>query len=497
MRDESGGFGPRLFLAEPDQSVCDGRVILLDLTGVETGKKVLHVRIANAHSSLLFAICRLYLEAEVTGTQSSYRWERLSKAKKEKLTRLNVFPPALLSDREKELYSRFTSSAVAPRGTADRDVRVRVLYRRRESRDRFEDPDRSGSYSRVEAGRRAVIPLPEGDQSVSLRFGRTFESRGHSDPVEVRISTFDRTARSRHDETIRLYGLDAEVTRAANGGVIEMLATGPLVVRVESSEHGDVTPNPEFLRMYSVEESSPVEYWVRSARGFDSVLKVSFRVESDSTEFESEYEFVGADGSVLESGSLYAETLPSPYDAVMDRNGGYPVSEPVPRYFHIPERAHRFRVLSSGDSVLVSAQANRPGGERTILVPEDSSAFHRSNIRERGWFPLRPVGHLELRRAGRSRSIRIQPRPPDWSSPENRANEDDLIWGQIDFEQGRNVVPILVPIPEGAEVSERLAGDDVRRDGVAQRARSVASSVRATESPWHPESSRCEVHWPN
>lgn len=424
VRDQDGDAASRLFFLGRREEPTDGRVILLDLEGVPEGAKELHLRAVETGDGVRAVLARIYYQRWLSAAQQMYRWQRMGKAKRERVARLDAFPPDLLGPDERQLYSTFEWSALAPRGVVGRDYTVCILYRRR-SVDQEDLVPVEPVGRIVRPTRRLTIPLPEGESPVRLDLRRAGPVSPEDEPVTVAMRWLDPRGYSTALARVEV-GAELESWRGTlRGGTLDLATDGDVVVRAFLDEAGvdvEITPRGLLARGFvcgswpAGEGGGPLVYDVSHAGGERTPMRIDVRRISSSwrlADGDSEVvaEFVDAAGDVLWTSSLPAGREASFYDDVVG-GGEEPYASRAERYhFLVPPGVEQARLLGGGGSVVASVGVRVPGTARAVRVPEDEYTFHRLESPAPQWHPLLPRNVDALRAEGRERRIRVDTEP--------------------------------------------------------------------------------------
>ncbi|MEM7234276.1 MAG: hypothetical protein AAF517_19010, partial [Planctomycetota bacterium] len=409
---EDGREHDRLFLLDTSARPTDGRVARLDLGTKDTRKKELHVKLSGADPGVRDVLCRIYYEQPLSKAARDFEWERLGRSKRERLSRGNVYPPDLLRDEEKLLYSRRRWVAIAPRGVVGKHYRVRTLYRRPRSMgtSRIRD-DRMGGLV-VRPGLHGVVPIPEGRHHVEVEILRTGDSRMYARPVGGVLRWYGNGAGDEEERGFRVVAEDLTIRQFVDGGLLEFRVDAALSLRVfilEDEARTEITPGSRVVTCYVARSDASVEYRTRTVGEKPTPFRIDFRLAGDRfdrSDASAMYELLTEGGEVIARGELIVPFDETPYDEELTAEGPHrAVSSRTRIYFSLAPECARVRVYGDERGVLVSAGNRLPGSTRRAKVPENQFAFARAEEKERGWFPLAPMNKLGLRMEGRRRVI--------------------------------------------------------------------------------------------
>jgi len=428
VTDGSGVTGERLFFLESEWVPCDGRVVRLDLRGLGNGRKEISFRIESADPEIDHVLARVFHRRAVPVEEQMFRWERLSKAKRDRLTRFDVYPSELLTEDEQRKYTAFEWGALAPHGVAGRDYDLRVLYKRTEEEAEHRLIDEFIGGLRIDPDRRGVIALSREPEPLLLTIdwvGSTVRADRAAEIILRRYPVDDGPVRERRE---LLVSAQTRLLEPPGAGWLEIESTVPVAVRCfRGLERPDteITPVPAYLRGWLVEPGGRLEYRLLHPTSDPLDLRVDLRALIPPAALDAasvsrvRWSFLDEAGSELRSGELDAIGLRSIYDDVTGGDDGERVSDPYRSYFRAPKDADRLAIEGVDGAVLVSL-FNRPAGFEAMRESDDDPAEPQDATPL--WFMVHPLEMGALQANGRYRAVRWQSRPPSL--------KDELAWNE-------------------------------------------------------------------
>ena len=452
---QSGRQVSRNFLLDPARRPSDGRSMLVHFA---PGQSPAAVRLRPLHKepqlrSLMF---RVYEKIPIPEKKLGYLWQRLAESKKVRLASGSVYGLDLLREQEKQNLLRYEWKAVGPLGVEGEHYRATKLYIARELEGENIDAGQLpfGLYCSAEI--RGMIPLPTGDWAVSLQIVNpdnqadphaTVWVRWYGQGITQRWQTRLPSATGRHD-----------LGRQFDGGQLEIVAPGPLVVRAWGSsgdQRRELTPQPLRLRAYAVDASTGLSIGIDHVAGQSTPLRVDIRSRLPAGAHPSgrilDYELLDQAGKRIRAGRLPVELALSNYDRLSPEEPGIQLSEPVRYYFDLAAEVAAVR-FSAADELLLSSYTRPPNMVRKVRIPEDYLGEVDDLDRQPGWFLLRPTDEERLRREFRSAVLSLQPRPPQ---TDPRLLAGDYEWTPYEPVGSWRARHLLVPRKEELPVRDR------------------------------------------
>jgi hypothetical protein len=408
------------YLDRGDVALADGRSLIVNLGDAGGEASVLRLKLAYADPPLTGAVARVYGTDEAAAHKLRYLWQRLHPDRKMRMARGNVYPPELLSEQEKRNLLRHRLKAVAPSGVEGSDYLQRTLYVLREIDQEpvRERPLPAGLIA--DAGRRAVVPLPEEGGRVRLVFEPLGE--GAAAGGEILVRWFGKGLGQRATYRVPWKGSRAVFERQLGGGLLEVEAARPVVVRAFAGPSAEeITPAQVLAPTYLLQGKTPVEFEVAHVGGEATPVRIDLREfvpaampgapARGPAGAEVRCQVLGAAGRVLRELRLPVKAPLSVYDRLRSGRGDLAVTEPVTSYLSLGPGAAGLRFLPA-DAPVAVAVYNRPGTLRRVTqVPEDYYRANREDVAQRGWFLYRPDRYDELLAADRVTALSVQARP--------------------------------------------------------------------------------------
>lgn len=456
LEPRSGRAVTRSFLLDPALVPMDGRSMRLFLDAPERAVR-LRLRPANRDPAIRNILFRVYEQLSHPPRQLSHRWQRLGEAQRARLARASVYGPDLLREEEKQNLLKRQWQAIGPQGVLGEDYRLERIYFPRDSVGEAVDDDALPQGLFADKLSHAVVPLPEGQWRVKLRFDSASNGPAPSREAAVIVRWYGRGAGQRWEERLPAAAGERHLGVVLDGGLLELIPDAPLVVRAWVGGEGaefEVTPQPLRLRTFRAEPSDLLTFEIDHAGADPTPFRIDMRALLAPGDVlasgRASYQLLADTGREIARGELAAELPFSTYDRPVDAETGFRVSEPVRFYFHLPPDVAAIRI--TGPALLFNAYSRPSDLARVVRVPEDYQAFPADDLKQPGWFQLLPRDATRLRASLRSESLEIQPRPP----------EDDprVLAGQYDWElyqpegdwRGRY---LLVPRSDGLPIRDQ------------------------------------------
>ena len=440
------------------------RTALIDLRSPSEAIDRVDVRLQSSDLAVKDVGVRLFSQARPPEYKLRYLWKRLPQAKKERLSRGNVYDVELMTREEKFNLLRNRWLALTPHGLEGIDFDTRRIYT-------VALQDASPTQEAIFPNGLSVYPstcgvlkLPPTETCVRFEFYRAGEGR------ERRLGS----ARAdllyypepEADPVYLPLDLTETITRHADdfhGGYLEIHSDERLIVRMfseENAEELEITPTPPSVPGYLLDEEHYVSFAIESG----AVDYVPFRVdlrrfsqeEGRTDSVAVDYQLLDGAGKVLRHGTQEWIPRRAYYDRPLGRRWRDAVVSDVARFFFaIPPGCTRFRFTSQHGRVLVSAYTGLETGVRHAIIggDEDKAA-------SRVWFPVKPERFSELVRADKEVFVRVQPRP---RLPNDAQSEREFHVRTLHPRDRVRALQALVPIEE-----------DVAKDSAASRGRFFA-----------------------
>jgi hypothetical protein len=412
------------FYRSVDLVPLSSRTLFVNLEGITDKAVRLNLRVSSADAPVTDVIARLYYNERPPPFKLRYLWQRMSKAKKERLARANVYTADLLGDDEKRNLLENRWAAMAPLGIEGRDYSERKLYtRNREDADR-QSPTILPKGLYVDEELVGVIPIPEGGGCIRVELERVDEGRRGSSPGTAFLTWFGEDPGDRVDSGVELEGPITTCSRDYGGGYLEVHSREPLVARAFVASHPtdlDITPDPGCVPYYLLRGSEGLDFTVSSYQTDATAIRIDIRriwpetPPAGRSRMRLSYQLLDAAGEALDGGYLFHEEGPSSYDVAVGSLGDWKVSDVTRHYFWFPPRAATLRFRSDEETLLVTVYTRPDLLPRSVRVPEDYLAFEKGDDGLRNWFLIRPKDYADCLRNGAEALLKIQERPPVYS----------------------------------------------------------------------------------
>ncbi|MEZ6100167.1 MAG: hypothetical protein R3E01_14460 [Pirellulaceae bacterium] len=381
------------------------------------------VRLKTKDPNIQDVCVRAYCLVERPDYKLTYRWDRTSDSRKQRLCRASVYGPEMISDFERyNLLKRFWDP-IPPAGVEGRHYVRRILYTRQEfDADRDDDSVLpTGLVIRPDC--RGTMILPQLASRIMLHVMPLDEHPGkdQAPAITVNLKWFGKLPHERREWTLptqqmprdeNVYCLDVD------GGLIELQADAQIAVRALWSEplvgdpnsfprlrpyHGqkggnemstnateiDITPAPLRSAAYLVTCNGHVTYRVTHVAECPTPLRLALRVllEQDQSlqgleapqpglspleKVIARWEYLDQDNGIVDSGNLELDATRSEYDYVERHDGQLAVSEATVVHFAVPPGVRRVRIAAGKICTLVTAATRTEDvATRFALPPPD------------------------------------------------------------------------------------------------------------------------------
>ncbi len=439
----------------------------------ENGQQVsiLRARLLFADTQIQEVVARALARIERADYEQNSTWNRMSKKRRESISRYCVYDHELLTVNERNSLLRWRWTRCPTLGKFEK----RYLFFIGDTDD-MEIRDEQlpiGFYTDPQT--LATLPIPEGEGEVRLEF-TCVESQHVADVVS--IDWHGLGSENRKSWTHAISRTVSNFRTSVQGGLLELQTSSRLVVRafwkpldelaqrsanelaadswaIEGAleDEIEITPQPLNVRAFVADED-PIDYLVSHHDEQPTPLKIQVRyplsflfenraafsentirspttIENRGTEtalvspVSFRWKFHDSSGAIVESGTRNFAPEISSYDWMTANGMRALVSNASEFYFLVPRNVAKVSFSSLDSRLLVNAFVRPKSAQRKIRVPEDFHPFHRTQATNRSWFSFYPVDHSTLIRSNRSFVIATQVRPP-------KLNEQ-IIQGDFDW----------------------------------------------------------------
>ncbi len=552
---ESGRYYGMTWFQGSNQLSARTCTISLPLNKQSNRPQRLRVRLSPAKGDVAQVVVRVYMRTERPQYNHPYTWARLSEKQRERLCRASVYPPDLISQRERRNLLRWNWSALPPRGRADLDFEQRRIYQQETVPTSTDRIDAFSDGLEVHPDQLVTFRLPSRAATVQLEASWLASASIAAD-----------TIRSPQPLTVRWYPADwsqptqvwqgspdsaSDLQMTVNGGVLELESKDPIAVHPvwsANDEQNDsappvpewsadelgrfvMTPTTRSLRAYTVDQAGSLRYTIQSILHEPTPCRITLRklvpIASSSTASVGPSnvtcEWRDAKDQPLRQFTLSLPDVISRYDRAEFRKLPSRVSESIDYYFSIPPDVHAIVLLDPSNTMAASVATRPEELPRSVslsaaLMGESGEAMNEPSIPT--WFLLQPDEYSRRINEGFCANLRMAVRPNAAEIP--GGNTEGVRWEE---EQptgqwlGRHLLTprslaaasapsnwnvIYCPIPVGKEVAaEWHAGDTTLiaprlvYDGITNRDQPI--QVWVDDQLHHeflPRASRGEVQLP-
>lgn len=411
--------------------------VLLEFQGLANPAR-LRVLLQSADGAIADVLARVYAPVPLSRRDAAVQWQRLSPEQRARMASGNLFPPQVLSQDERARLVVSRWAPVAPRrGAAMRELYVVRDLPPTEQVDSV-PPPLPGLP--VGPGQVATLPLPTGTRNLRLQLSATV-APGDKAPSagDVLVRWAGESVFQRHVSAHGWKGAQPLELRLPHGpGWIEVESPRSATLRAwadRAEGSVEVTPEPAFLRVWSVNPDQALTYDITHAGMAGTPLRLVFRrlaFGTTASDVPAQVELLRSDDTVLKRAEVPLIIVRSVHDHPAEAVPGLTVTEPTETYFRVPPEVSRVRITSTVP--LLAAGATRPAGlPRQVRTPEDGLAAAGEQGPIPAWFTLRPLDHEARLVNGATKVLRVQSRPPE--------DRPELMAGQYAFEDFTPVTP--------------------------------------------------------
>lgn len=402
------------FFPDPDTLPTDGRLMQLDLEGLDD--KVLDRRIRFKKKSLSepgsAILARLYALQQSALQKGQTDWARLQRKKREKLARGNVYPYDLLTSVEINniLQSRWVP--VGPSGIPGQDYTVEKMYIRQELTDNPLAPAPLPPAHIAGPDTLVTLPIPEEGRNLLIHFKRRTNELSEG---KIQLRWYGRQAHENLSWRVPLQDFEEEITQHFDGGLLEFDSSVPVSISFFDGDNNlqELVPQPMLTRMYPLDGPAPLSFRIRHIEGMPTPLRMtlrSFSSEALPENLELQYALLDKDGALRSENTIKLRFTRTRYDAVLASEQPLTLSEPVVLFLEAAPDITEIQ-FTGPPGLLVSVANRPPAYRREILVPE--SSYYAGEIRTApSWFSYPPQSNEFQADSPESVLVRLQHKPP-------------------------------------------------------------------------------------
>ncbi|MDH3695674.1 MAG: hypothetical protein OER96_14020, partial [Gammaproteobacteria bacterium] len=357
-------------------------------------------------------IARLHQYQPISKESLRHEWKRLSRRQRASIGKASIYGSGLLrTDEIRNLLQRRWRPQ-GPLGLQDIDYERRRVYALEQRVGEPVDDDIVPTGLYVSSQVNGVIGVADPGGELTLEVVGADDSA--LEGKKIFVQWFGREQNKKHSLSFDLAAFRHTVQ--VQPGVVQIRSYTPVVVRAYlDSGNGpvEITPSPNTLRLYSVNDRQPVEYPISHVAQEPTPFRLDLRLPliEHTNPVDVNYDLLNQSGEIVKTGSLVVHPQPSEYDWLRNYQPQSGISESARYYFNLEASVHRVR-LTSSSPVLVAAYTRPDDLVHQTRVPIDYRIGESNNDNQPTWFILRPLQHGQLRKSFRSFLLGVQPRPP-------------------------------------------------------------------------------------
>lgn len=447
------------WFANLDQIPAQTRTIQIPLNKFSATTSLLRLRLAKHDAQVEEVVVRVYAKQQRQGYEQPYTWSRLSHERRERLCRSLVYPPDLLSPREKLNLLRWIWTALPPAGRAGAQYEARRLYQQTSAfaiQD-IETPPENGFF--LKPDRPVTVMIPEGPGQVEVEC-EPIDDVGPSLNDELLIRQFRALHGMIHEQARKGRELLAPYTRHTDGGILELRANRTLGCRVTWRPVADDSAENAFpsepvnlpttvasLRSYLLDDKKPLIYRLTHLPDQPTPFRISVRRyralpddglsttranttranttnadEPNASESWASRSFEPTDVTYLcrdQSGEVIAEgVIVTASDAAIYDEGTLgpltvELSEPRTVYLQLRSDVATIELRCKSGDAAISAFTRPLDLPRTFPAPGANVFLAEQADSARTWFLLQPEQYRQRIRDNGCVNLQLQTRPPD------------------------------------------------------------------------------------
>lgn len=400
------------------------------------------IRLHSADSLIEDVGVRVYASNPIPESRIDGFWKRVSPAKRARFARANVYPLAFLTEEEKRNLLTNRSIPQTPTNRRGERPRARRLYSVEGNLQESGLSPTTGPTLTIHPGITGVIRLKAGSSCVKLLL--TAQNRRETTEGLLHLSWCSPDGADRSDSLIPLTGLVTTITRDFGEGFLELYSSEPLSVHAfteGAAVEEEVTPDMVLFPVFLIDERQRLEFPLSHSRAGASLLKLEVRslFLEERRPTNITYEFLGASGVALRSGSIVANAPKSDYDQVFQGYTAHAVSQGEHVYFSVPGEASTLRLRSSSKGALLAL----------YMLPYDAQVSTGATLADRQvrrsrqtWLLLRPNNYADYLRMQAELSLQLQLSPP---TPDARMSSKLTSVESLAPEQASFSSPMVIP----------------------------------------------------
>lgn len=429
-------YFPAFYLRE-SMTPLTGVIINVDLSLWPDASNI-RVRLAKRDADVEDVVVRAYQPERVSKERAALLWQRLNDRQREALARGSVYPHEMLQEGERRNLLLHSWQAIGPQGAEGRDYFPRDLYVMLDNDGVAGDEPVPPYGVLADAWNWGTLPLPEQGGRVRLEItptGRLLAAADKNARKEILVRWYGKTLFERSETRIPWVGKAVTHELDLPGGLLEFEAPEEVAVKATRKlDKGDedLTPLPQYLRVFTASASQPVSYALAQS-GTETALQLELRAvfaPGQPVPATAEYRFVDSAGQTLKIGIIALQQPRSHYEKRFADFSGAVLSDPVIVHFLVPETARQLVIRAAPGTpqdatpLLVSAHTRPSGMAREMRLPEDHYNFNalakNTEPRIPAWFPVRPEDYEARILNNQSQTLILQVRPGE-DRPEIRA----------------------------------------------------------------------------
>jgi len=403
-----------------DQHALSARMINLPVDR-SIKKGYLLIQLLKKEDVLSKVLLRVQFLETISKRKREMAWQHLSRKLKSIYQRGSVYGSEYTTPLEKDFIVSHKWRYLAPQGIPGVDFTERHLSRKIVSDDVTTKVQRALSTSGILIDRqhKAIVTLSHETNIVTLRVFRP-AIKSIRLPITLRITSY---GYGMHDNTaydLVIKNIPYTKTLTFKAGILEVSSTQKVFLSISGIHQGKTVllTAPNYVPTYSASTTQPLVYPIYHSSESLSPVRVDIRANLSLARKESykkrdiTYELRGNDRKLIFRGKLNYLLDASPYDFIA-REPGRIISEPAKYHFVLPNNVKYLYILAN-HPVLVNVYTRPYELYRVRRIPEDFVTTYSDVAKSTSWFPLKPENLLDLQKLGRSVTLWVQRRPPEY-----------------------------------------------------------------------------------